>query len=91
MISVPVLAFQAATSGMSSVIRYMCSIASTGSSSPTMRPTSRAHSPPALTTCSVTISPLLVTTRHIPSARRTMSSTLVKRSTEAPSTRAALA
>ena len=30
----------------------MCSIASTGSSSPTMRPTSRAQRPPALTTCS---------------------------------------
>ena len=30
----------------------MCSMASTGSSMPTMRPTSRAHSPPQLTTCS---------------------------------------
>ena len=30
----------------------MCSIASTGSSSPTIRPTSRAQSPPAFTTCS---------------------------------------
>ena len=33
----------------------MCSMARTGSSSPTIRPTSRAHSPPALTTCSVWI------------------------------------
>ena len=37
----------------------MCSIARTGSSIPTIRPTSRAHSPPALTTCSAWIgSPL---------------------------------
>ena len=45
---------------MSSVIRYWCSIARTGSSSPTMRPTSRAHSPPALTTCSAWIVPFSV-------------------------------
>ena len=87
----PVLAFHSATSGMSSVMRYMCSIASTGSSSPTMRPTSRAHRPAALTTCSATTSPLSVITRHAPSGRRTMSSTLVKRCTSAPSLRAAFA
>jgi hypothetical protein len=54
------------TSGMSSVSRYMCSMASTGSSSPTMRPTSRAQRPPALTTCSALIVPLLGD--HVPGA-----------------------
>ena len=34
-----------------------------------MRPTSRAQSPPALTTCSARIVPLSVTTSHVPSAR----------------------
>ena len=33
----------------------MCSMARTGSSIPTIRPTSRAHRPPALTTCSAWI------------------------------------
>ncbi len=46
---------------MSSVTRYMCSMPSTGSSRPIIRPTSRAHSPPALTMCSAWISPLSVT------------------------------
>ena len=54
----------AATSGISSVMRYWCSIASIGSSRPTMRPTSRAHRPPALTTCSAWMVPLSVTTSH---------------------------
>jgi hypothetical protein len=49
----------ATTSGISSVSRYMCSMASTGSSIPTMRPTSRAQRPPALTTCSARTVPLL--------------------------------
>src|SRR5580704_17664435 len=44
----PVAALYSATSAMSSVIRYMCSMASTGSSRPIIRPTSRAHRPPAL-------------------------------------------
>ena len=48
----------------------MCSMARTGSSMPTIRPTSRAHSPPALTTCSAWIaSPLSIRTSHVPSGR----------------------
>ena len=48
----------------------MCSIARTGSSMPTIRPTSRAHSPPALTTCSAWIgSPFSTWTSHVPSGR----------------------
>ena len=45
-------------------------MARTGSSIPTIRPTSRAHSPPALTTCSAWIvSPLSTRTSHVPSGR----------------------
>ena len=47
----------------------MCSMASTGSSMPTMRPTSRAHRPPQLTTCSAWIVPCSVTTSQVPSGR----------------------
>ena len=43
-------------------------MASTGNSRPTMRPTSRAHSPAAFTTCSAMIVPLLVLTCQLPSA-----------------------
>ena len=89
--SLPVVRLISATSGMSSVMRYMCSIASTGCSRPTMCPTSRAQSPPALTTCSAWISPRLVITRQVPSGFWISSSTLVKRSMFAPSLRAALA
>ena len=67
--SPPVAALYSATSAMSSVIKYMCSIASTGSSRPIIRPTSRAHSPPALTMCSAWISPESVMTSHVPSGR----------------------
>ena len=41
-------------------------MASTGSSSPTMRPTSRAQRPPALTTCSACTVPCSVTTFQAP-------------------------
>ena len=55
----------------------MCSMASTGSSSPTMRPTSRAHRPPQLTTCSAWTVPLLGD--DVPGA--------VRRAASAPTTR----
>ena len=55
--------------GMSSVMRYWCSMASIGSSRPTMRPTSRAHRPPAFTTCSACTVPCSVMTSQEPSAR----------------------
>ncbi len=51
----------------------MCSIASTGSSSPTIRPTSRAQRPPAFTTCSAVTSPASVMTRQSPSCRTSSS------------------
>ena len=45
-------------------------MARTGSSMPTIRPTSRAHSPPALTTCSAWMtSPISTRTSHVPSGR----------------------
>jgi hypothetical protein len=56
------------TSGISSVSRYMCSMARSGSSSPTMRPTSRAQRPPALTTWSALTVPCSVTTFQVPSS-----------------------
>ena len=64
---------------------------STGSSSPIIRPTSRAHSPPALTMCSAWISPLSVITSHVPSARWRRSLTHVWRYTSAPCWRAQMA
>ena len=73
-------------------------MASTGSSRPTMRPTSRAHRPPQLTTCSQSIaprsSPLAVSytsTRQPPSRLRSMARAQVLRYTSAPAARAALA
>ena len=42
---------------------------------PAMRPTSRAHRPPALTTCSATIVPLSVITSHVPSVARQLRDT----------------
>ena len=90
-ISRPVRALWSATSVIGSVTRYMCSMASTGSSMPIMRPTSRAHSPPALTMCSAWISPRSVTTSQVPSARWRRSVTIVWRSTSAPALRAHMA
>jgi hypothetical protein len=44
------------------VIRYSCAIGITGTFTPASRPISPANIPPALTTISVSISPLSVTT-----------------------------
>ncbi len=69
----------------------MCSMASSGSSTPTMRPTSRAHSPPQLTTCSAFTVPCSVTTFQVPSGSWVSSTTRLRRLISAPSLRAALA
>ena len=66
-------------------------MASTGSSSPTMRPTSRAQSPPALTTCSASTVPCSVTTFHAPPGSWVSSTTRFRSTIVAPSFCAALA
>ena len=53
-----------------------------------MRPTSRAHRPAALTTCSARTVPLAVTTSQVRSGLRTSDSTRVWRWISAPSLRA---
>ena len=69
----------------------MCSMARIGSSSPHMRPTSRAQSPPQLTKCSQAISPLSVSRIHVPSGPGRMARTHVFWWTSAPAWRAAAA
>ena len=49
-----------------------------------MRPTSRAHRPPALTTCSACTLPWSVITSQVPSARGCRSVTRVWRTISAP-------
>ena len=83
--SLPVDSLKALISGTSAVSTYWCSMARTGSSRPTIRPTSRAHRPPALTTCSAWIgSPPSIWTSHVSSGRCDSPVTSVCRRTSAP-------
>ena len=76
---------------MGLVTRYMCSAACSGTATPHMRPTSRAHMPAQLTTYSHSMSPLAVETPETAPFLRWMAVTLVSSKMDAPALSAAAA
>ena len=70
---------RAASSGMSSVMRYWCESVTMGRYAPTIAATSPPRYPAALMTFGVWITPLSVVMRHSPEGVRSMAVTRVWR------------